>query len=208
MTTYKVVQLEYNIVQFCFKVLFNMFKNITQNITYKIWLNFEHCVKRCVQLCTTWLKKVVQLIEKGLNEELYGITSTLYNTLYNKLSIIAHYCTICTILHKTLYNFVFKPIFQLYNFSTCFVCTTFCTILYNMCTILCNIVQVVQVVQPFVQYCNGLVCRSTRCKSQSKMLTKRKSGMWCFQNSLFWLWVCPTTFYTGTLKTMPFFRYV
>ena len=84
---------------------------------------------------------------------------TLYNTLYNKLPIIAHYCTICTILYKTLYNFVFKPIFQLYNFSTCLMCTIFCTILYNLCTILCIIVQVVQVVQPFVQYCNGLVCR-------------------------------------------------
>ena len=114
--------------------------------------NVYNCVQHDSKRLYNWLKKV----------KLKSCTTfflTLYNTLYNKLSIIAHYCTICTILHKTLYNFVFKPIFQLYNFSTCIACTTFCTILYNMCTILCIIVQVVQVVQPFVQYCNGLVCR-------------------------------------------------
>ena len=67
--------------------------------------------------------------------------------------------TICTILYKTLYNFLFKPIFRLYNFSSCLCSTTFCTILYNLCTMLYKIVQVVQVVQDCVQYCNGLVCR-------------------------------------------------
>ena len=38
------------------------------------------------------------------------------------------------------------------------------------------------------------------------MLRKRKSGKWSFENFLSWLWVGPTTFYTGTLKTYAFFR--
>ena len=128
-----------------------------------------------------WLKKV----------KLKSCTTfilALYNTLYNKLPIIAHYCTICTILYKTLYNFVFKPIFQLYNFSTCFVCTTFCTIWYNMCTVLCNIVQVVQVVQPFVQYCNGLVCRWNQCQSlawSQVHIYKTFSTSWPLSNPMF-----------------------
>jgi len=62
-------------------------------------------------------------------------------------------------LVQFLYQTHFSVVQQYYNFSSCLWSTTFCTILYYLCTTLYKIVQVVQIVQPFVQYCNGLVCR-------------------------------------------------
>ena len=103
--------------------------------------------------------KDVQLNLKPLWMMLYVVYSNIVPHIVQQTWIIVQHCTICTILYNTLYNILFKPIFRLYNFSSCLWSTTFCTILYNLCTMLYNIVQVVQVVQPFVQYCNCLVCR-------------------------------------------------
>ncbi len=80
--------------------------------------------------------------------------------LYNVINIVQNLVQwFCTIMFS-------NPFFRLYKFSTCLKCTIFCTIFYNLCTILFIIVHVVQVLQPFVQYCNGLVCR---CSSSSQV---------------------------------------
>ena len=42
---------------------------------------------------------------------------------------------------------------------------------------------------------------TTRCETQSKMLRKRKSGKWSFENVSYCHVAYPTKFYTGTLKT-------
>ena len=105
--------------------------------------------------------------------------------------ICVQYCTYCTIRNKYCAQY----------------CTTYFLhiVLLYYCALRSNFVHIVHYC---TQFCTGLNCRwqvwaSTRCKSRSKMLTKRKSGMWCFQNLLFSLWVGPTTFYTGTLTRKP-----
>ncbi len=69
------------------------------------------------------------------------------------------YCTTLHNMYNIVHKFCFQTIFRLYNFSSCLLCTMFCTILYSICSIFYIIVQVVKVVHSFVQYCNGLVCR-------------------------------------------------
>ena len=63
---YKVVQTDINIVQFNWKMLYNIKSNITGNIFQNTIQNIVNWVVQCVQRCTTLIKKVVQLHIKYL----------------------------------------------------------------------------------------------------------------------------------------------
>ena len=71
---YKVVQTDINIVQFNWKMLYNIKSNITWNIFQNTIQNIVNWVVQCVQRCTTLIKKVVQLHIKYLWIKLYGVS--------------------------------------------------------------------------------------------------------------------------------------
>jgi len=71
---YKVVQTDINIVQFNWKMLYNIKTNITGNIFQNTIQNIVNWVVQCVQRCTTLIKKVVQLHIKYLLIKLYGVS--------------------------------------------------------------------------------------------------------------------------------------
>ena len=74
---YKVVQTDINIVQFNWKMLYNIKTNITGNIFQNTIQNIVNWVVQCVQCFTTFLKKVVQLHMKYLSIKLYGVSGNI-----------------------------------------------------------------------------------------------------------------------------------
>ena len=150
---YKVVQSYINIVQFNWKMLYNIKINNTWNILQNTTQNIVNWVVQCVQCCTTFKIKVVQLHIKYLLIKLYGVSlnivhkivhqninycttlNNMYNIVQNLVQILVQTNFSVVQLFKLfmVYNLLYNLVQSLYNVvqycTGCTDCTTFCTIL-------------------------------------------------------------------------------
>ena len=110
----------------------------------------EHYIQYCIKPffkdfvgnCTIWTTSnnikcnVEKLQKKRFKSSLTTLAITLYITLYNISSNVWLYCTIHTILIKTLYNLLASAPFGIWPLSGCTFRTTFRLTSYNYWTTL------------------------------------------------------------------------
>ena len=113
-------------------------------IEKKMLIKFEkyctkHLLKQYIKYfflgCTT-ITMLYNLAKKGCTTQFKTFMNDVVRSLLN-IATVQHivqqninYCTTLDNMYnivQNLYNFLFKPIFRLYNFSNCLWSTTFCT---------------------------------------------------------------------------------
>ena len=132
------------------------------------------CQKYFVQYCTKYFMHIVQYVQYNLYNIVHFIfvycTNCTYCTYCAKRSNFAHIVHYCTCLYDILYKIVFQYCVQ--NF----------TLLHGI------MYKIVHFKAPLARCPPAAPApAATRCKSQSKMLCKRKSEKWSFEKFLSWL---------------------